>query len=125
MPPKASKKTLKKKLDRKLQEIGRQVYTGCLVCGKKMSCLHHFYPKGMSLRLRYDWENMIPLCVGCHFSHHNGNPEVHEKVIKVKGEDWLNNLKLKKMEIVSDAISHYRDMEEKLNGLLKDFNKQL
>jgi 5-methylcytosine-specific restriction endonuclease McrA len=96
------------KLDKLIQEIGRAVYKKCLVCGRPMSCLHHFYPKSMSETLRHDWENLIPVCQSCHFSHHNGNPDIHAAIIEIKGQDWLDGLKEKKKQITKRNIGAYK-----------------
>lgn len=53
---------LQKKADKLLQEKGREKYSKCEVCGGKMSCLHHFFPKSTASALRYDWDNLIPIC---------------------------------------------------------------
>jgi len=108
------KRSLQKKADRLLQEEGRRRYEYCLVCGKPMSCLHHYYPKSMASALRYDWDNLIPICVGDHFRHHNGDPRIHNKVNEVKGEEWLNRLKSKKEEIVKTSIPYYEKVIEDL-----------
>ncbi len=102
------------KCDKRMQEIGREIHDKCLVCGQPMSCHHHFYPKSMSSALRYDWENLIPLCAYCHFSHHNGNPDIHAKVIKIKGEKWLDSLQVKRTLLVKPSIKYYKDILEKL-----------
>lgn len=88
--------TLRNKCDRALQEAGRRVYEQCLVCGKPHQVLHHYFPKSTSSHLRYDWENCINLCQGCHFRLHNGDPVIQNTINKVKGEEWLENLTRKK-----------------------------
>lgn len=112
-------KQLRKKADKKMQELGRQTYTSCLVCGRPMSCLHHYYPKSMSQALRYDWDNLIPLCVNCHFSHHNGNPEIHNAIIRLKGDNWYAKLKAKKQIITKVSKGYYLNIIEKLSTINK------
>ena len=115
---KQSLSTLRKKCDKAMQEIGRQIHPICMVCGKPISCHHHFYPKSMSSNLRYDWENLIPLCTYCHFSHHNGNPEIHESVIRQKGDKWLNDLKSKRLKLVKPSKKYYQNVLETLNKII-------
>ena len=117
-PKKVKLSTLRNKCDKTLQEAGRKVYEGCLVCGRPISCLHHFYPKSMSNTLRYDWENMIPLCQSCHFSHHNGNPDIHAYVIKIKGEQWHCSLKAKKTKITKISKGYYLQVLEQLSTII-------
>lgn len=104
------------KCDKLIQELGREVYDSCLICGGEYSCLHHFYPKSQTTFLRYNWDNLIPICQSCHFSHHNGNPEIHATVIHLKGEDWYNNLKnLKKNNLyVNAGYMYFRNKHEEL-----------
>jgi len=78
--------------DKSMQILGRIRYSKCLVCGQPMSCLHHYYPKSSAGNLRYNWLNLIPICSGCHFKHHNGDPTIHNKVNEVKGPEWLIEL---------------------------------
>jgi len=89
-------KRLRNKADRLFQMVGRMNYDKCLVCGGEYSCLHHYYPKSTSTPLRYDFHNTIPLCVKCHFSHHNGNPEIHNKVNMIMGLEWVEELEWRK-----------------------------
>ena len=96
------------KADRAIQEWGRRTYQKCLVCGKEMSCLHHYYPKSTSSALRYDEDNLIPICQGCHLQHHNGNPSIHNKVNEIKGEEWLKRLQRKKEQIIKVGVNYYK-----------------
>ena len=116
-PKKIKLSTLRNKCDRLLQEVGRDVYDRCLVCGNPVSCLHHYHPKSMSQTLRYYWPNLIPLCVSCHFTHHNGNPLIHEAVLRMKGEDWSNDLWLKKKEITKPTKQYYQAIIENLEKI--------
>jgi 5-methylcytosine-specific restriction endonuclease McrA len=105
------KARLRKKADKVLQEIGRAIYNKCLVCGKPNNTLHHFYPKSTCASLRYNIKNCIPLCNGCHFSHHNGNPEIHNRINEIKGKEWLEELRaIKKNVEVKDSISYYENI---------------
>jgi hypothetical protein len=111
---KTKRSTLINKADKTIQELGRQVYQKCLVCGKPMSCLHHYFPKSSAGNLRYHWENLIPLCVGCHFSHHNGNPEIHNTINRIKGTKWLNALRKKKALYLKQDLNYLKGIIENL-----------
>lgn len=78
--------------DKLLQQLFKLNYTKCIVCGNTMSCAHHYYPKSSAGNLRYNFLNLIPLCAGCHFKHHNGNPDIHNFVNFSYGESWLKQL---------------------------------
>jgi len=106
-----------RKADKKMQELGREQYDKCLVCGGEYSCLHHFYPKSQTTYLRYNWENLIPICAGCHLRHHAGDPDIHARVIEIKGKDWYENLKALRNQnrYIKAGYSYYRDIYNKLN----------
>jgi 5-methylcytosine-specific restriction endonuclease McrA len=114
------KSRMQKKADRALQELVRRIYTGCMVCGKDTDLGHHYYPKSTCSALRYDLQNIIPLCQGCHFSHHNGNPEIHNAVNQIKGKEWLDKLEVKKrIASVKPSIAYYENIIKILNSITK------
>ena len=124
------KKPLKKKslsyyrnkADRLLQETVRLTYKKCLVCGKPVSCGHHYYPKSSAGNLRYFWPNIIPICSGCHFRLHNGDPRIQNTINEVKGKEWLDNLNAEKRKYNKcNTLGYYRDICEKLK-LLTPYN---
>jgi len=110
--------TLRNKADKKLQEVGRNVYDKCMICGGEYSCLHHFFPKGRSTTLRYCWENCIPICHGCHLRHHTGDPRIHAEVIKIKGQDWYDDLEYRHNNIITKpSKTFYTETLEKLSKI--------
>jgi len=116
--------TLRNKCDRELQELGRIVYKKCLVCGNPMQVLHHFVTKGCSSALRYDWQNCIPLCHGCHSRHHQANdPRIHGTIMKIKGEEWYDELEWKRCNLkVLPSQKYYNNIMKNLQ-LAKEENK--
>ena len=128
--PKAKKKKNQtvgywsKKADKVMQEIGRNMYDKCLICGREYSCLHHYFPKSTSTSLRYDWENLIPICVGCHNRHHSASdPRIHSAVIRIKGDDWNKELEIKarKSDGIIGNYTWYRDRYEELKKILEKY----
>lgn len=96
-----------------MQEWGRRTFKKCEVCGGKYSCLHHFFRKSVSNNLRFDKDNLIPICVKCHFNHHNNDdPIPHATIILNRGEKWYNNLKKKRFEYVKANIGWYNENRE-------------
>lgn len=94
------KKSLIKKLDlawsKKVREYGM-----CEKCAK-LSPLnaHHFYSRSIR-SVRWDTDNGFCLCVGCHvfssnFSAHKTPAEFVEWAIEKRGDEWYNQLKLRK-----------------------------
>lgn len=103
------------------QEINRLMYPDCEVCGKAMTTGHHFFPKSTSARLRYEFDNLIPICNGCHMQHHQaGNPRIHATIIKKRGKEWyelMDNLSREKVQV---TVGYYRTIKSNLLKLLDE-----
>ena len=116
------KAKLRKKATRLLQEVGRKLYEekGCLVCGGKYCCLHHYVTCGSCSALKFDWNNLIPICNSCHFSHHTkSDPRVHNEINRIKGQEWIDELELKRCNLtVKTNIGYYEKIIETLEALL-------
>lgn len=115
--------TPQKECDNLIQQKGREIYQRCEVCGHPMSCLHHFYPKSVSAALRYDWDNLIPICQGCHSRHHQVNdPFIHGTIIQKRGMEWHDTLlKRRWQESVKTNKAYYERIKQ--NILCEDFGK--
>lgn len=112
-----SKAYFRRKADKLLQELVHSTYDYCLVCGKPVTAGHHYFPKSTAGNLRYHWENIIPLCQGCHFSLHNSNPSIQNAINAIKGKEWLENLEIAKRNFLKcDTLSYYREICEKLSN---------
>ena len=94
------KRALIKKLDtawsKRIKQSG-----SCEVCSKnKPLNAHHFYSRSIRV-VRWDIDNGFCLCVGCHvfsskFSAHKTPAEFVEWAIEKRGDDWYDDLKIKK-----------------------------
>ena len=116
--PQQKRRALQRKCDKLLQEVGRKIYKDCYVCGRPYSCLHHFVCKSRSNRLRYDWDNLIPVCKSCHFKIHTGSDStIHAIIQSKKGDKWVKDLILKKGEYVNISLKYYEDIIRKLEKL--------
>lgn len=81
--------TLRRKADKLLQDKYVGLNRSCFVCGQVTSEMHHYIPKSQSNYLRYDQNNLIPLCRGCHFRHHNtSDPNIMATILRKKGMGW-------------------------------------
>ncbi len=99
------------KCDTAMQVKGTKENPNCEICGKPVNCMHHFYPKSVSARLRYDWDNLIPICQGCHSRHHQaGDPRIHGTVIQKRGMGWYERLLEKKKEEIKVNIGYYKEV---------------
>ena len=94
MARKPSKKTLKNKLDKLVSEIVRK-RGECQLCNKsrrvQLQCCHIFSRK--YLNTRWDLDNVLCMCAGCHFRSHAEPILFAEWVKKRLGEDKYNLLK--------------------------------
>ena len=103
------------KADKLLQELVRSVYNKCLVCDGQISCGHHYYPKSSAGNLRYHFNNLIPICQGCHFRHHNGDPRIQNTINEEKGQEWLDSLNEAKKEYIKcNTKEYYKSICNKL-----------
>lgn len=103
--------------DKSMQVAGMKKFKECEVCGKPAHCMHHFFPKSTSSRLRYDWDNLIPICQGCHMRHHTaGDPTIHATVIRKRGDDWYDELEQTRHEIIKVNVEYYKLKLEELNN---------
>ena len=115
------KKRLRNKCNALLQEYGRLLYDRCLICGGAYSCLHHHYTKASSTALRYDLDNCLPFCAGCHLQWHNGsNPEIMSKLLKIKGQKWHDDLTRRKTTITKTSLKYYEEQKERLEKLIRE-----
>lgn len=108
--------TLRKACDKALQALGKERYSLCEVCGASMICMHHFFPTRVSASLRYDWDNLIPICVGCHLRHHRAqDPTIHATILKKRSWRWYGRLVVAKEKKTASNIKYYQDKLEELN----------
>lgn len=111
---------LQRKADSLMQEWGKKEYKACLICGKTMQVLHHFVPKSVSARLRYEHDNLIPLCNGCHMRlHQSGDPKYEFQIIQSKPEGWYEKLSKLRQEIIKVNKEYYLGQIAKYQELLK------
>lgn len=108
---------LQRKLDKMLQLHYVPLNPICLICVNKTSEMHHVIQKKQSTYLRYDEQNIVPLCKGCHLSHHmKGDPIIFKTILDKKGEDWWEYIKAHRGILVKRDKSYYL--------LLEDLKKQ-
>jgi len=90
---------------------GVKVSKGYRSCGKPAVCGHHFWTKANSAALRYEHDNLVAVCAGCHLRHHQGAPELHVGVIERRGIEWFKALELKKnTTIVKPSAKYYNEI---------------
>lgn len=94
-----------------------RLYPNCLLCGKNTEVAHHHVHKSKSNRLRYELDNLIPLCHHCHLVLHNNESYWASKVVQIKGLEWFNELEKKKNEYVKVDRYFYEENHEKLSSM--------
>ncbi len=106
---------LQNECDKLMQQVGKLKFPKSLVSGKPTQVLHHYFPKSVASIYRYDWNNLIPLTNAEHFEHHTkSNPVIHATVLKIKGQDWHDNLEKHKRDYIKINKEHYIIVKEKL-----------
>jgi len=107
--------TWRLKCDRKMQEIGQNNNPRCLLCANPVQIMHHFFPKSVSSFLRYNWDNLIPLCNGCHMRlHQSGDPRYEQRIIAAKGENWYENLEIHARDYQKVNVGYYKEVYQNL-----------
>lgn len=91
----------------------------CEVCGNKNNLqVHHFFPKSCYGHIRYDLDNGISLCMGCHFKwHHKGDPVIGQTIQQVRGKKWLARLFKKAMDRPEGNYLTTKYYEDVIKGL--------
>lgn len=107
------------KADDLMQDVHKTMYSNCLVCGGKNEVGHHFITKQSSSFLRYNFQNLVPLCRNCHFAHHiKSDPSVSAKIIKVLGANWYNWIEKVRRTVIKTGIVFYKKRCEEFDILL-------
>jgi len=91
----------------------------CVKCGKTSYLnAHHIYGRRM-LSVRWDLDNGICLCSGCHTlcgdSAHQDPMTFYEFIVDLKGEEWLDELRLKAHSTKKWTLEELEDLLEVLN----------
>jgi len=91
----------------------------CLLCGGRTQVAHHHVHKSKSLALRYDFENLINLCNGCHFKLHHNESYWASRVLQIKGMKWFVGLEKRKGILMVGTLKiNYNEVYEKLLNIL-------
>lgn len=123
-------KVLQKKCDQLMQQIYTKKYPKCDICGKPTFCMHHFVEKSRSNRLRYEEENLIPLCKICHMYVHNRSGQwglnnigrsydcVDMIIQKRGGKVWKDKMEALGRQTIKTDVIYYQRMLNYLSELL-------
>lgn len=110
---------IRNKADKLLTPIIQKMYPFCLLCQQFTEVAHHHIHKSKSTRLRYELDNLIPLCGRCHFKLHQNESYWAGKIIQKRGMKWFKKLDKLGQEIVKADTRYYKDAYDRLNTLLR------
>ena len=111
------RKSKKTKLQDEADMLTQKKYVAenpyCLICGKPTNCMHHYIPKSLSKALRYDPDNLIPVCFGCHMAiHQKSDPYPTNRIVEIKGTEWRDNLEKKRRQPFKQTIGYLESIIE-------------
>lgn len=91
----------------------------CRICGQEAGVVHHFIRKSRSFILRYNPDNLIPLCAKCHsLIHCFGQESIMTGILIGKqGQEWFDKLLKIKQQPIQSSIRTKKYLEEKLKEL--------
>lgn len=118
-------KTLRNKTDALLTPIIKKKYPKCMLCpfmtparGSETQVAHHHVHKSKSTALRYELDNLIPLCNPCHQALHHNESYWASVIVKMKGIEWFNGLEVKKNAIIKVDRFFYQENYNRLKEIL-------
>lgn len=115
---KQSLKPLQKQADKlyQIKLIEKKPFS--VVSGLPTEVIHHFIYKSQSNNLRYDWDNGVPLTNKEHDQHHlSGDPMIVAAIIKHYGQEWLDDLNLRRRILCKTNKGYLLEIIEKLTDL--------
>jgi hypothetical protein len=113
--PKIKKRT-QKQCDALLTPLIKLLNPYCMLCGQSTQVAHHHVHKSKSLVLRYNIDNLIPLCNGCHFKLHLNESYWASKIVETRGIEWFQYLDKEKNKIIKP---NYNEIYEALKERTK------
>ena len=113
----------RKKCDSLLQDIMREKYKFCEVCGGKNEVAHHVVTKALSSFLRYNLANLAHICKRCHFALHiQSDSSILAKLIEIRGKEWYAELEKQRRLPQQTGVKYYQQVYDDLLTLQKSSN---
>lgn len=118
-------KTMRNKCDKLLTPIIKEMHPYCLLqgsetCARVTQVAHHHVHKSRSTRLRYEIDNLIPLCHSCHMMLHQNESYWASKIVQIRGLEWFEELERLKNEEVKVDVHFYIENYERLREYLTE-----
>ena len=121
-------KTMRNKCDKLLTPIIKVMHPYCFLgasqnCQSVTQVAHHHVLKSQCTNLRYDIDNLIPLCSPCHMMLHSHETYWSSVIVEQKGMGWWLPLKAKKPIMVKADVHFYIENYERLSKILEDLKR--
>lgn len=103
-----------KHCDALLSPLVKLLHPQCELCGQDTQVAHHHIHKAKCLALRYNVDNLIPLCNACHLKLHWNESYWASKIVEKRGIKWFQKLDKEKNTIIKyiDYNKIYDDLKE-------------
>ena len=119
MKTKPKKKTFSAKLDRVFSKYIRTKKPCCEICYKPTTEIHHIIGRRVYL-CRWEEDNVLALCPGCHFDiHQKLSPNEIDDITKHLKGDKFDEVKKLRWCINEYTAQDYQDMIEEYERLTK------
>ncbi len=103
-----------------MQDVHKTMHKNCLVCGGKNEVGHHHITKSLSSFLRYNFQNLIPVCHSCHFKHHiSSDPNISSVIQSKMGPEWVQWIESVRRNPIKMGILYYKCKVEEFNLILE------
>jgi 5-methylcytosine-specific restriction endonuclease McrA len=116
-PKKKTVKQLRDACDKLLTPIIIAQFPKCLLCSRPTQVAHHHVHKSQSTALRYELDNLIPLCHSCHLALHMNESYYASKIVMLKGLKWFAGIELRKNQLVKADVLFYQENLDRLQKL--------
>lgn len=118
-------KTIRNKADSLLTPIITKMHPNCFLqgsasCAGVSQVAHHHIKKSNSSALRYNLDNLIPLCHSCHMMLHQNESKWVTILIQKKGMEWADEMVRKGRELVKTDVHFYIENYERLKKILDE-----
>lgn len=111
-------KTIRNKADALLTPIIKKLHPYCLLCAGFTEVAHHHVHKSASTRLRYELDNLIPLCTKCHFKLHQNESFWASKIVEYRGMEWFQRIDRLGRELVKADVHFYIENHKRLSVII-------
>ena len=113
---------LQAKCDKLLTPIVKAENPVCLLNGAKENdnctyytqVAHHHVHKSKASALRYNFDNLIPLCNHCHLMLHHNESFWASKIVEIKGIKWFQKLEKEKFKLIKTDKQYYENILKEL-----------